>query len=100
MTYEELIVFYFRRDCLVVPGPVVTEVYGNKKSSFDDRVAVIVNSGKKCVVGLYEGDFETFRANIDDLTPDIVELYLNRVLLKEKYREVDRKLEEIKKDFE
>lgn len=99
MTYEELIVYYFRRGCVIVPGPIVTEVFYNKQGSFDDQLAVIVNTGSLCMVAFYEGNTEVFRSTIDKITPEIVELYLNRVLLKEKYKVIDKKLEEIKQDF-
>lgn len=99
MTYEELIVFYFSRGCVIVPGPIVTEVFYNKQGSFDDQLAVIVNTGSVCYVAFYEGNNEVFRGTVDKITPGIVELYLNRVLLKEKYKVIDKKLEEIKQDF-
>lgn len=99
MTYEELIVYFFRRGCVIVPGQIVTEVFYNKKGSFDDQIAVIVKTDKLCAVAIYEGNQEVFKNNVDKLTPDIVEFYLNRVILKEKYKEIDKKLEEIKQDF-
>lgn len=99
MTYEELIVYFFRRGCVIVPGQIVTEVFYNKKGSFDDQIAVIVKTDKLCAVAIYEGNQEVFKNNVDKLTPEIVEFYLNRVILKEKYKEIDKKLEEIKQDF-
>ena len=100
MTYEELIVYYFRRGCVIVPGNLVTEVFYNKEGSFDDQLAVIVKTTNHCFVGFYEGNKEAFSCPIEKVTPEIVELYLNRVLLKEKYKVIDKKLEEIKQDFE
>jgi hypothetical protein len=100
MTYEELIVFYFKRGCVIVPGSIVTEVFYNKEGSFDDQIAVIVKTDTLCDVAFYEGNNEVYRGSVDKLTPGIVEIYLNRVILKEKYKVVDKKLEEIKKDFE
>lgn len=100
MTYEELIVFCFRRGCVIVPGPFVTEVFYNKQGSFDDQIAVIVKTDNQCVIAFYEGNTEVYRNNVEQLTPEIVEFYLNRVILKEKYKEIDKKLEEIKQDFE
>lgn len=100
MTYEELIVFCFRRGCVIVPNQFLTEVFYNKKGSFDDQLAVIVKTDNQCVVAFYEGNNEVYRNDVDKLTPDIVEFYLNRVILKEKYKEIDKKLEEIKQDFE
>ena len=99
MTYEELIVYFLRRGCVIVPGQFLTEVFYNKKGSFDDQLAVIVKTDEQCVVAFYEGNQEVFKNNVDKLTPDIVEFYLNRVILKEKYKEIDKKLEEIKQDF-
>ena len=100
MTYEELIVYMFKRDCVIVPGSIITEVFYNKPGSFDDKLAVIVKTDNLCLVAFYEGNNEVFKTNVDKLTPDIVEFYLNRVILKEKYKVIDKKLEEIKKDFE
>lgn len=100
MTYEELIVFYFRRGCVIVPNQFLTEVFYNKQGSFDDQIAIIVKTDNQCVVAFYEGNNEVYRNDVDKLTPGIVEVYLNRVILKEKYKEIDKKLEEIKQDFE
>ncbi len=100
MTYEELIVYLFKRGCVIVPGSIVTEVFYNKQGSFDDQLAVIVKTDKLCMVAFYEGNNEVLKTNVDKLTPDIVEFNLNRVILKEKYKVVNKKLEEIKQDFE
>ena len=44
MTYEELIVYMFKRDCVIVPGSIVTEVFYNKTGSIDDKLAVIIKT--------------------------------------------------------
>lgn len=98
MTYEELIVFYFRNDCVVVPNQMITEVFDRKEGTFEDKVAVIVNAGKN-VVGLFDEEGKNHNSTMEDLTEDMVKYYLNRVKLKEKYQEINKKLEEIKQDF-
>ena len=66
MTYEELIVYFFRRGCVIVPGQIVTEVFYNKKGSFDDQIAVIVKTDKLCAVAIYEGNQEVFKNNVEN----------------------------------
>ena len=67
MTYEELIVFYFNNDCVIAPNPIITEVFDRTSDTFNDRVAVIINTGK-FIVGLYDENGKDHRAALEDLT--------------------------------
>ena len=98
MTYEELIVFYFNNDCVIAPNPIITEVFDRTSDTFNDRVAVIINTGK-FIVGLYDENGKDHRAALEDLTEDTVEHYLNRVKLKEKYQHANKLIKEANSDF-
>lgn len=98
MTYEELIVFYFKNDCVIAPNPILTEVFDRKADTFNDRVAFILNTGN-FIVGLFDEEGKEHRANLKDLTEDIVEHYLNRVKLKEKYQHANELIKEANSDF-
>lgn len=98
MTYEELIVFYFNNDCVIAPNPIITEVFDRKSDTFNDRIAVIVNTGD-FIVGLYDEEGKYHRAALKDLTEDIVKHYLNRVKLKEKYQQANELIKEANSDF-
>ena len=98
MTYEELIVFYFKNDCVIAPNPILTEVFDRRSDTFNDRVAFILNTGNY-IVGLFDENGKEHRANLKDLTEDIVEHYLNRVKLKEKYQQANELIKEANSDF-
>ena len=98
MTYEELIVFYFKNDCVIAPNPIITEVFDRTSDTFNDRVAVIINTGK-FIVGLYDENGKDHRAALEDLTEDTVEHYLNRVKLKEKYQHANELIKKANSDF-
>lgn len=98
MTYEELIVFYFNNDCVIAPNPIITEVFDRKSDTFNDRIAVIVNTGD-FIVGLYDEEGKDHRAALKDLTEDTVKHYLNRVKLKEKYQQANELIKEANSDF-
>lgn len=98
MTYEELIVFYFNNDCVIAPNPIITEVFDRKTDTFNDRIAVIVNTGD-FIVGLYDENGKDHRAALKDLTEDTVKHYLNRVKLKDKYQQANELIKEANSDF-
>ena len=98
MTYEELIVFYFKNDCVIAPNPIITEVFDRTSDTFNDRVAVIINTGK-FIVGLYDENGKDHRAALEDLTKDTVEHYFNRVKLKEKYQHANELIKKANSDF-
>lgn len=98
MTYEELIVFYFNNDCVIAPNPILTEVFDRRSDTFNDRVAVIMNTGK-FIVGLFDENGKDHRAALEDLTEDTVKHYLNRVKLKEKYQHANELIKEANSDF-
>lgn len=98
MTYEELIVFYFNNDCVIVPNPIITEVFDKNEGTFDDRIAVIVNTGN-FIVGLFDENGNQQRVALEDLTEDIVKHYLNRVKLREKYKQANELIKEANSDF-
>jgi hypothetical protein len=98
MTYEELIVFYFNNDCVIAPNPIITEVFDRKSDTFNDRIAVIVNTGD-FIVGLFDENGKDHRVALKDLTEDIVKHYLNRVKLKEKYQNANKLIKEANSDF-
>ena len=98
MTYEELIVFYFNNDCVIVPNPIITEVFDRNEGTFNDRIAVIVNTGNY-LVGLYDENGKEHSVVLEDLTEDIVKHYLNRVKLKEKYKQANELIKEANSDF-
>lgn len=98
MTYEELIVFYFNNDCVIAPNPIITEVFDRNTDTFNDRVAVIMNTGK-FIVGLFDENGKDHRAALEDLTEDTVKHYLNRVKLKEKYQHANKLIKEANSDF-
>lgn len=98
MTYEELIVFYFNNDCVIAPNPIITEVFDRKSDTFNDRIAVIVNTGD-FIVGMFDEEGKDHRAALKDLTEDTVKHYLNRVKLKEKYQKANELIKEANSDF-
>lgn len=98
MTYEELIVFYFKNDCVIVPNPIITEVFDSKTDTFNDRVAFILNTGN-FIVGLFDEEGKEHRATLNDLTEDTVKHYLNRVKLRGKYQQVNELIKEANSDF-
>lgn len=98
MTYEDLVIFYFNNDCVVVPNPIITEVFDRKEGTFDDRVAIILNTGN-FIVGLFDEEGKEHREIMEDLTEDTVKHYLNRVKLKDKYQNANKLIKEANSDF-
>ena len=98
MTYEELIVFYFNNDCVIVPNPIITEVFDRNEGTFNDRIAIIVNTGN-FVVGLFDENGKDHRVALENLTEDILKHYLNRVKLRNKYQQVNELIKEANSDF-
>lgn len=98
MTYKELMVFYYNNDCVVIPNPILTEVFDRKEGTINTKVAVIVNTGNYCV-GLFDENGKNHNATLKDLTEDIVKHYLIRVKLKDKYQKENELIKEANSDF-